>query len=226
MNAYWGIDGDSAYFVQQKAAVRDLLATKHHFGLTNDDWAGIWYVWDMFYSWGLPITYNSSSNGGGFGGRGGGMPDYYTLMTATDGAGVNRSYLANEANWRVLKDLEVKNLLVPVVGDFGGPSAIRRVSGWLKERNATVTALYASNVEQYLWQDGKAYAYYDNVAQLPIDSTTVWIRSNGSALGRGFGGGGAGGMRSPNLLCPVQQLLDANKAGQIYSYQSIFNYCY
>ena len=37
-------------------------------------------------------------------------------MTATDGTGQNRSYLATEENFGILKQLEGNNLLVPLVG--------------------------------------------------------------------------------------------------------------
>jgi hypothetical protein len=147
------------------------------------------------------------------------MPDYYTLMVADDGSGLRRSYLATEANWRYLKDMHMKNLIVPVVGDFGGRHAIVSVGKWLKEHGATVTAFYASNVEQYLWQDGKAYQYYANVAELPIDSTSTFIRSRGGGGGGGFGGGG---MRGPNVLNSIQGLLAAVKANRVYSYQDVF----
>ena len=50
----------------------------------------------------------------------------------------------------------MKNLIVPVSGDFGGPQAIRAIGAWLKSRGGTVSAYYVSNVEQYLFQDGKA----------------------------------------------------------------------
>jgi hypothetical protein len=115
-------------------------------------------------------------------------------------------------------------MLVPIVGNFGGPKAIREVAKWLKERNAVVTAFYASNVEQYLFQDGIAFNYYDSVAELPTDSTSVFIRSNGGG-GRGGGFGGPGGMRGPNYMCPIQQLLSVYKAGRIGYYGDIFNYC-
>ena len=39
-----------------------------------------------------------------------------------------------------------------------------------------VSAFYVSNVEQYLFQDGKARAFYDNVATLPLTDTSVFIR--------------------------------------------------
>jgi len=110
-------------------------------------------------------------------------PTYDELMAATDDAGVERSYLASDRNFQVMKDLEERNLVVPVVGDFGGPTAIRFVAQYLKKQGATVSAFYLSNVEQYLVQDGKWTQFCRNVATLPLDSSSTFIRS---ASGGGF----------------------------------------
>ena len=75
-------------------------------------------------------------------------------MAMRDGAGQPRSYLATEENFRFLKDLQTRNLVVPVVGNFGGPKALRAIGRYLRDTAATVTAFYVSNVEQYLRQDG------------------------------------------------------------------------
>lgn len=223
--AYWFVPTDTAMYTKNKAAVKDDLMNKHHIPLTAADWDDLVWVYDQFYYFGPSITYSSSGGGPG-GGRGGfnSMPNYADLMVATDGAGLNRAYLATEANWRFIKTMEAKNLIIPVIGNFAGPKAIKAVGAWLKEHNAVVTAFYTSNVEQYLWQDGIAYSYYDNVAALPLDSASVFIRSNGGMGGRG-GFGGPGGMRSPNLLCSMQQLIADNKAGKINGYQSVFYGC-
>jgi hypothetical protein len=98
-------------------------------------------------------------------------------MIATDEQGISRSYLANEENFNVLKSLEAKNLLVPVVGNFAGPKAIRAVGSYLKQREGTVTAFYLSNVEQYLQQDGIWQDFCRNVASLPLDTSSTFIRS-------------------------------------------------
>jgi hypothetical protein len=121
-------------------------------------------------------------------------------MTADDGTGLNRSYLANEDNFNVLKTLETKNLLVPVVGDFGGTKALREVGKYLKSIDAMVSTFYLSNVEQYLSSDGKLGAFLANVAALPIDESSRFIRSGG----RGFGGGG-GGMGTSQLGYMLQE---------------------
>ena len=98
-------------------------------------------------------------------------------MTSTDLDGMARSFLATEENFRVMKDLETKNLLVPVVGNFGGPKAIRAVGQYLKERGGTVSVFYLSNVEQYLRQDGIWNDFCSNVASLPLEPSSTFIRS-------------------------------------------------
>ena len=80
--------------------------------------------------------------------------------------------------------------MVPVVGDFGGPKALRAIGTYLKAQGATVTAFYLSNVEQYLYQDGKWDAFCRNVASMPLDSSSSFIRTtNGGGGGFGRGGG-------------------------------------
>jgi hypothetical protein len=66
-------------------------------------------------------------------------PSYYALMISTDGRGKNWSYLANEKNYRRVREMQQKNLIVPVVGDFAGPKAIKAVGKYLKEHNAAVS---------------------------------------------------------------------------------------
>jgi hypothetical protein len=97
-------------------------------------------------------------------------------MTADDGQSQNRSYLASEENFQILKDLETRNLIIPVVGDFGGTKAIRAVGRYLKSTDASVSAFYVSNVEQFLqgtlWDN-----FCQSVRSLPIDETSMFIRS-------------------------------------------------
>ena len=70
------------------------------------------------------------------------MPTYADLMTLTDEGGQARGYLSSEASFAVVKDLESRNLVVPVVGNFCGPKAIRAVADYLKEHHALVSAFY------------------------------------------------------------------------------------
>src|SRR5438552_15436487 len=76
-----------------------------------------------------------------------------------------------------MKDLESRTRLGPVIGNFGGPKAIRAMGQYLKEKDAMVSAFYLSNVEQYLRQDGIWVNFCASVATLPLDETSTFIRS-------------------------------------------------
>jgi hypothetical protein len=127
-------------------------------------------------------------------------------MTATDGASVPQSYLATEERFALIKELHGRNMILPVVGNFAGPKAIRALAKYLRSHNALVSAFYVSNVEQYLARDGRLEAFCASAATLPTDDASTIIRSErggfGPRLGRGpgnFGRGGFGGAFSSQL---------------------------
>jgi hypothetical protein len=167
-------------------AVEDQLIKKHGFALTAGDREGIAWALSNYYKFGPNINYGSSLSsgtppevvgvtGGGRGGLNG--ANYASLMTADDGDGKNRSYLATEENFQILKDLETRNMVVPVVGDFGGTKAIRAVAQYLHSVDAKVSAFYVSNVEQFLYQGSTWDNFCRSVRALPIDETSMFIRS-------------------------------------------------
>jgi hypothetical protein len=181
--AYKSVESSEELYNQNLKAIEDHLINKHRFALTPTDIEGLEYVYHAFFYFGPGLTYSST---GGFGGRY--QPSYSDLMIATDEGGQPRSYLATEESFAFLKDLETRNMVVPVVGNFAGPKAIRAVGGYLKSKGAIVSAFYLSNVEQYLMQDGIWRDFCANVATLPLDSTSTFIRAvRGGGVGPGMG---------------------------------------
>ena len=235
---------DSARYRENLKAIKDRLMKVHRFALSDSELVSLNCVYGAFFTNGPALTYNFSSDcrntgpfrggfgGGGAGGtapvmRGGsGMPSYLGMVAEHDGAGVNRSYLATEANFRALKDMEERNLIVPLTGNFAGAKAIRAVGQWVRERDAQVTTFYLSNVEQYLFQqDDEAARFYRNVATLPLDSTSTFIRS--SSMGGMYGAppGGAAfkqqSGRSLQLVSSIADVLKAFEAGRVQSYAQV-----
>jgi hypothetical protein len=140
---------------------------------------------------------------------------------ATDVTGLNHSYLANEQNFRTLREFERSNLLIPIVGDFGGDKAIRAVGRYLTEHRATVNYFYTSNVEQYLFQSDAWRHYYSNVAALPLNENSTFIRAYFNA---GFlfpPGIVTADLHSVQLLNPILSFLDAFGAGRIHTYDDV-----
>src|SRR6185503_9591961 len=62
---------------------------------------------------------------------GGDLIPYYRLMTATDQENKERSYLASEEAFQVVRNLHMKNLIVPVVGDFAGNKAFQKIAEYV-----------------------------------------------------------------------------------------------
>jgi hypothetical protein len=218
---------DDEAYAKNLDAMKNLLLNKHKFSMSANDQAVLEHVSEVFKFYGLQLNYGSSYPPTGR--AGGNGASFMTVMTATDPSGVERGFLASEENYRVLRELELKNLVIPIVGDFGGPKALRAVGQYLKDHGATVTAYYTSNVEQYLFNrgsgrgglivNGGATKFYENVGTLPLDASSVFIRSG--APSPSGGRGGANGMNN-SQIAPIQATVNAYKAEKIQGYNDIF----
>jgi hypothetical protein len=150
------------------------------------------------------------------------MPSYAQLQIEADSALLRRGYLATEANFRALQAYQRNNLIVPLVGDFAGPKAIRAVAGYLREHDVPVTAFYLSNVEQYLFNQNDDWRkFFANVGTLPLDSASTFIRSSFNGMGPPNAQLYASLMRSQQLRAPMLVQLRLFNEGKILSYYDI-----
>jgi hypothetical protein len=184
-DAFSHVNRDQALRDETFRAIKLQLAEKHRFALSNDEWSAIASTLDVFATFGPSIHYLSTGTDTYGGAR---IPTYAELMTSTDEDGLSHSYLNREESFQSIKDLERRNLIVPVVGDFAGPKTIRAVGSYMRERGATVSAFYLSNVELYLERELTWGSFCRNVATLPLDASSVFIRSAFDGhYGHGFG---------------------------------------
>jgi hypothetical protein len=196
----WGrfdkVSTDTKLAAKNRAAVVDRLKT-HGFTLTEDERSQLDLVMNAFVQYGPAITTNS-------GGRGGGNSMSFEDLTgwSSDDSGQPQSFLSTDENYQFVKALQEKNLLIPVTGDFGGPQALRAIGKYLHEHNGVVRAFYLSNVEQYLFMDGKSEIFYENVATLPLNDASVFIRPYAMR-------------QSLQPLCGITKFLAVAKAGRI-----------
>ena len=202
-NAFATVATDSVMGERTYARIAEHLTRTHGFTFTPDESGQLRWVFDAFYMYGPMI-----STRGAPGGRGGGNGTTFADLTgyAYDAAGQPQSFLSSPSHYGYVKGLHEKNLIVPVSGDFGGPKAIRAIGAYLRERSATVSAFYVSNVEQYLFQDGKQQAFYDNVAALPVNEASVFIRPYSM---RRFS--------TTEPLCPIAPFISAVQKGLVVS---------
>lgn len=211
--AYGTTRGDQQLFNQNLQAIKNNLS---RFQLSAKDLTEVASIYGTIFETGPGV--DTSGNFGMY--RGG---SYAALMTSPDEHGQFWSYLANEENYQLVRDMEQRNMIIPLVGDFAGAKAIRAVGTYLKDHGALASVFYTSNVEQYLFQQGDDWRrYYSNVATLPLDASSTFIRSSHYA----FGAAGQrqrqfGGMNYVMLLCSISDLTKNFNAGRIQSYDDV-----
>jgi hypothetical protein len=230
---------DSARYRTNLHAMLDRLTRVHRFALSDSERVSLGCVYGAFYAEGPDLTYsyttecrNPGAHGNRFGGVGGGfgrggfrMPTYRTMLTGADSAGTNWSYLGSERAFRAVKAMEERNLIVPLTGDFAGETALRSIGAWARAHDATVTTFYVSNVEQYLFQqDDDARRFYANVLAMPIDSTSMFVRSfaggrwvSDSTLAQRTQRPG----RSLQLVSPMMKTLHLFQSGELASWGQV-----
>ena len=234
--AFDGADADTALYRRNLAAIFDQLAGKHKFELSPGDSGSMRYVFNAFFVAGPGVAYTSGSgvttlriNGRtvttwqpvpavAFS-RAGGYPTFASLMMEDDDAGTNRGWLGTERAFQGLRDFETRNLLVPIVGDFAGDKALRAVGDYARANNARVGVFYVSNVEQYLFQSPDNWSkFYANVATLPTDSTSIFIRSLSN---RNWVPPRYAGSRMAQITSSIDDIVRAFQAGRVTVYSDV-----
>ena len=104
-------------------------------------------------------------------------PTYRDLLLATDSAGERSNYLASEEAYQFVRSLEQKDLVIPVVGDLSGSRALSAIGTHVRQRGQRLSAFYASNVEFYLFGDGRFERFVANLNAIPRADNGVIIRS-------------------------------------------------
>ena len=140
------------------------------------DISAVEYVYRAFYQRQLDIRYDLRGIAGKQLRE---TPDLRDLLQATTVEGEPASFLANEHVFLYLRAMQSRNLIVPVVGDFGGDQALRAIADYVKAHEATISVFYTSNVEDYLLAAGYTTfsRYIENIERFPIDESSVFIRS-------------------------------------------------
>jgi hypothetical protein len=161
--AFASAPADSKLAEEHLTAILARLTSTHQFPMKAADQERIRSIYLTFLREGV-LNFSSSYA----------SPGYAGLMTMTDLNGKNWSFLATKENYDRVRTMHQKNLIVPVVGDFAGPKALRAVGQYLKDHSAIVSVFYISNVEDYIQSVWMSYT--GNIASLPLDSSSTFIR--------------------------------------------------
>jgi hypothetical protein len=205
---------DEKSYVANLAALRKVIEDEFQFPLSEGDLRSLGYVYQSFRQDGLDIAYRMDDSRGGY------FPTLKDLIVQTDLNGKLGNFLASNEDYDFVRNLHRKNLIIPVVGDFGGNKALRAVGDYLRKNGFTVTAFYTSNVEQYLFQNDLFTAFANNVRTLPITDRSLFIRS---ATGRFPHPARLPGHRASTLLQQMTLFLKDFDEGNYKSYYDLIN---
>ncbi len=140
----------------------------------RDDLERMLYIYRSFYEKQLSIRYAEARLGNGLS-----YPTFKDLMTGTTIEGEVAGFLSTETKFEFVKDLHLRNLIIPVVGNFAGEKTLRAIASYAEAHESSISVFYVSNVEYFLIN----HFYYvfkwyvANVEALPIDEHSLMIRS-------------------------------------------------
>ncbi|MEK6321153.1 MAG: hypothetical protein AABN33_05660 [Acidobacteriota bacterium] len=205
---------DDQTYAQSSAAVGKVIQEEFQFPLTQRDQASLAYVYKSFREGGLETSFRLN------GWSDGDFPTLSEVLLQPDQHGKPGNFLASRDDYDFVRGLHLKNLIVPVVGDFGGKKALAAVGDYLRKSGLTVTAFYTSNVEQYLFDDGLFTAFANNVRKLPITENSLFIRW---VYQRYYHPARMAGQRSTSLLQRMSVFLTDFEAGRYQNYVDLIS---
>lgn len=160
---------EPTFYDEQLQFIYDSLAKRSDLSLSKQDLDDVRLIYREFYRQGFNIKYDSW--------RSFFFPSLKEFVLETDQNGRHRNWLASKEAYELIRTMERENRIIPVVGDFAGGQALRRLGRLLESRRLTVSTFYVSNVEFYLFRQRKWAEFVDNVNHLPTTESSVFIRA-------------------------------------------------
>ena len=206
------IPPDESLFKKNLSRIENQITKHHRFSLSVSDSKVIQDIYREFFDNQFEIRFRSFGRP---------MyrfyPSFKEITLEKDLEGNWGSYLDSEEDFLFLKQLHTKNLIIPVVGDFAGPKALRAIGDYLRELGETLSVFYVSNVEFYLMQNGLFGQYGENVKRLPISDKSLFIR----AYFRFPHPERLPGYISATLLQRIGNFIEMFNSGQYLTYQDL-----
>ena len=206
---------DEKLYAANLVEFRKLIQKDYQFSLTEQENEGLAYVLKSFREDGLSISYQLKNSF-----RGMYFPTLKEVIAQTDLHGKQGGFLANDEDYNVVRNLHLKNLIVPITGNFAGTKAFPAVGAYLRKHGLIVNTIYCSNVEQYLFEYQVFEGFAANVRKLPTNEQSLFIRSLSS---RGRHPARVTGHMFTSLLQRVSVFLKDYSAGEYGYYQKLVN---
>jgi hypothetical protein len=151
--------------------LRERIETGYQVALAKRDRETLENVHRAFFTKGLALAFELHSTE-----HRRNYPTLRELLEVTSASGRQRSFLADESDYRLIQRMQRENRIIPLVGDFAGEHAIKAIGAELRKRDIPVSVFYTSNVEQYLVDPPKWRRWVENVESLPTNEASLFLR--------------------------------------------------
>jgi hypothetical protein len=175
MKFFSGAPASASYCNSNLSAIKYTIQSEFKFPLSKEDQDSLTHIYKSFYAEGLDQSFKFKFSRGGR--LGPFMPSLRELIEQPDSDGKPGNFLASNEDYQFVRDLQKKNRIIPIVGDFAGRKAFRAIAGYLRNHSYAVNVFYTSNVEMYLFENDVFADFVDNVKALPITPGSLFIRS-------------------------------------------------
>jgi hypothetical protein len=171
------IKPDNQAYSENLAVIRRMIQQDFKFPLSTQDQESLDYVYGNFRDQGFEIGFEM---GGRLNRRFGHLPVLREIILQKDLNGKLGNFLAVPEDYLFLREMHRRNMIIPVVGDFGGKKALALIGEYLRKKEYVVRVFYASNVEIVLFDwgmTGNFAGFVENIKNLPTDDRSLLIRS-------------------------------------------------
>jgi len=169
---YDRVEGDEALYDRNLARIQAQIST---FGvpLSAEEILRVSELYRSFFEQHLDLKWEYRSDGD----RGISFITYREFLLGRDLAGAQGNFLNSDDDYRFIREMQARNAIIPVTGNFAGGHALRAIGDFVRGRGDRVSVFYLSNVEYYLFPDGLLDEFAENIRYLPTDSRSVMIRA-------------------------------------------------
>jgi hypothetical protein len=147
-------------------------------------------------------------------------PTLGSLITMPSRSGQPSHWLASDRTYGAIRSLQLSDRILPIVGDWAGTGAIRRLGEHLKTQKLQVGTIYMSDVEFFLFRGGLFQKYIENLASLPLHPDSRIIRSSTRELTHPER---ITGRSSTTVVRPLRPFLESARQGYIKRWEDLFD---
>jgi hypothetical protein len=147
-------------------------------------------------------------------------PTFGRLIRTNDHDGAPAHLLAREEYYQDVRALQRGDRVIPLVGDFAGPTTPGRLDAWLRRQGRALAVLYISDVEFFLLRAGRFPAYVENLARLPWAEGALIVRTSTREIAHPER---VKGDSSTTIARAIAPFLAAARAGKIRRVEDLFD---